>query len=130
MEDSKQSDQVVELGKRMYAQFDFVEKRFDFVDERIDELETIIQRLFWFIEFHLGEIPMKYMKANPGKGEYPYFKSKTDFQKEWKGRPKPASSEAFSLPSESRGSNQLDKIDVLSPSSDEPPGHKSPPFQT
>lgn len=157
MEESKQSDQVVELGKRMYAQFDYIEKRFDFVDQRTDEIEEMIQRLFWFIEFHLGEVPMKYRKAFPKKGEYPYFSMKNKNIPELnkiseleipkdsevlqaakdrmlklgeKGWPKRVNAEAFLASWEQRDSRQAHTPNESSPPSDESPDHKSPPSQT
>jgi hypothetical protein len=52
----------------------------DKIVDKLDDLEEQLQRLYWFIEFHLGEVPERYRKAFPAKGEYPYFKTKTDFK--------------------------------------------------
>lgn len=51
------------------------------LEEKIDDLEEKLQKIFWFIEFHLGEVPQKYRKFNPNRGEYPYFKTKEKFGK-------------------------------------------------
>lgn len=48
--------------------------------DRLKELEDKLQKIFWFIEFHLGEVPLKCRKIFTEKGEYPYFKTKTDFK--------------------------------------------------
>lgn len=52
---------------------------FNEVVERLDDIEEQLQKIFWFIEFHLGEVPIKHRKLFPEKGEYPYFKPKKSF---------------------------------------------------
>lgn len=44
------------------------------IDDRFNDLEEKIQQIFWLLEFWYGEVPIKYRKAFPKKGEYPYFK--------------------------------------------------------
>lgn len=138
----------------------------EYMDVRIEELEKKLQEIFWFIEFHLGEVPIKYRKAFPKDGEYPYIKTEkfkakihqidpttgrtpllTDFEmpkdpselaksKERmlklgeKGWPKRVNAEAFLASWEQRDSHQADKPNESSPSSQESPDHKNPPFQT
>lgn len=77
---NKKDDQILALAERMFIYFDHVDERFDMLGERMEALEVMLQRLFWFIEFHLGEIPQKYRKFNTEKNEYPYFKTKQNYK--------------------------------------------------
>ncbi len=129
----------------------------DEILERLDDLEEQLQKIFWFIEFHLGEVAQKYRKVLPKKGEYPYFTTKnkdipelnkvseleipkdsevlqTDKDRmlklSEKGWPKRVNAEAFLASWELRESQQADKQNASSPSSQESPDHKNPPSQT
>ena len=55
----QESDLFLEFAKRMYSQFDGISDRFNHIDERISDLETQLQRIFCFIEFHLGKEPKR-----------------------------------------------------------------------
>jgi len=80
MEDSKQSDELMEVFKNLNKSCMTNSLRVDGIEEQLDEIQEQLQKIFWFIEFHLGEVPLKYRKAFPQEGEYPYIKTKTSFK--------------------------------------------------
>lgn len=56
------------------------------IEIRLDSIENQLKKIFWFIEFHLGEIPQKYKKIFPKEGEYPYFRKKPNYPSVHAGR--------------------------------------------
>lgn len=77
MEESRFEKLINDTHTRAFV----IDSRIDRIQEKLEELEEKLQKIFWFIEFHLGEVPQKYRKAYPIKGEYPYFKTKSTFSK-------------------------------------------------
>jgi hypothetical protein len=70
MEEPKLSEKnlLVSIYNGIFA----IEERCQLIENRIEDLEEKLQKIFWFIEFHLGEVPLKHRKLFPEKGEYPY----------------------------------------------------------